>query len=319
MIARRTYILIVVLAASAACLADTPGPDSLTPQQYRVELDRLLAATSKLDSSGTATPSDLDKVPDSWHVYTGNKDFEISAEGLRRDVRRYDTGKSAANALAIRRRLEMLRHDIDGFEKSAPDASASRAKLNAILANREFRSVAGPDWSDRFKRRLLELVLDLLRKMFHAIHLSAVPNISKYFVYGLIGAALLALIYIAYRVIWRGQEMAEVIPKDLPVSAKEWALWLAEAKAAAAKGDWRDAIHLAYWAGISFLESQGFWKPDRARTPREYLRIFTGSGEHRETLVSLTRIFELAWYAKRDASESTFSQTLAELEKLGCQ
>jgi hypothetical protein len=319
MIARRKYILIVVLAASAACIADAPGPDALTPQQYRLELDRLLAATSRLDSSGERTPAELDAIPDAWHVREGQRTFDISAEGLHRDLRRYETGKSAETALAIRRRLEMLERDIDGFEKPAPDPAASRAKLNAILANREFRSVAGPGWPDRLKRRLLELVVDLLQKMFRAIHISAIPNISRYFVYGLIGAALLALIYIAYRVIWRGQETTEVLPRDLPVSAKERAIWLAEAKAAAARTDWRDAIHLAYWAGISFLERQGFWKPDRARTPREYLRIFTGSGEHRETLTSLTKIFELAWYAKRDASEASFAQALAELEKLGCQ
>ena len=115
------------------------------------------------------------------------------------------------------------------------------------------------------------------------------------------------------------KESTEVIPTDLPVSAKEWAIWLAEARAAAAKGEWRDAIHLAYWAGISFLERQGFWKPDRARTPREYLRLLSASSEHRETLAALTRIFELAWYAKRGAGEADFSRTLAELEKLGCR
>ena len=60
------------------------------------------------------------------------------------------------------------------------------------------------------------------------------------------------------------------------------------------------------------------WKPDRARTPREYLRLL-GANEYRETLTALTRIFELAWYAKRDASEKTFSETLQELEKLGCR
>jgi hypothetical protein len=60
------------------------------------------------------------------------------------------------------------------------------------------------------------------------------------------------------------------------------------------------------------------WKPDRARTPREYLRLLSSSSEHRETLTALTRIFELAWYAKRGASERTLSQTLEALEKLGC-
>jgi Domain of unknown function (DUF4129) len=137
-------------------------------------------------------------------------------------------------------------------------------------------------------------------------------------VYGLMGLAGLALIYFAYRAIWSNRELERVVPTDLPVSAKEWVVWLSEARAAAAKREWRDAIHLAYWAGISFLERQGMWKPDRARTPREYLRLLS-TNEYRETLTALTRIFELAWYANRGASERTFAQTLQELEKLGCQ
>jgi hypothetical protein len=132
------------------------------------------------------------------------------------------------------------------------------------------------------------------------------------------GLAATALAFIAYRSLWSSRDFDSVIPKDIPVSAKEWAIWLAEARDAAAKGEWRDAIHLAYWAGISFLERQGMWKPDRARTPREYLRLLSSTSEYRETLTALTRIFELAWYANRGASERTFSQTLEELEKLGC-
>src|ERR1035438_7184698 len=82
----------------------------------------------------------------------------------------------------------------------------------------------------------------------------------------LIGLAVLALGYLAYRTIWRGNEFEGLVPKDIPISAKEWTIWLSEARTAAARGEWRDAIHLAYWAGISFLERQGMWKPDRART-----------------------------------------------------
>jgi hypothetical protein len=162
----------------------------------------------------------------------------------------------------------------------------------------------------------VDALINLLRRLFRS---TAIPTISKFVVYALMGIALLALVFIADRAIWRDRSAQEIVPRDLPVSAKEWTIWLTEARAAAAKGEWREAIHLAYWAGISFLERQGLWKPDRARTPREYLRLLSGSSEHRDTLTALTRIFELAWYAKREASERTFSQTLTELEKLGCR
>lgn len=315
MTARRTYILAWLLIAAAFCRADSAAGDALTTAEYRAELDRLLSATQQLDSSGGPTPQPLHELPQGWHVRTDHREFQISAEGLQRDVRRYEKEKNLANAFAIRARLQSLRGDLNAYEKPPADASANRTELNSILARPEFRDVQGPTWLDRLKQRLLGFIFHLLERVFRS---TAIPTISKFFVYGLMGLAVLALGYLAYRTIWRESDFAGVVPANLPVSAKEWVVWLSEARAAAARREWRDAIHLAYWAGISFLERQGMWKPDRARTPREYLRLLSSSSEHRETLTALTRIFELAWYAKRGASEGTFSQTLEELEKLGC-
>ena len=310
------FFVLPLAAAPLFCLADSKGPEAFSTAQYRTELDGLLAVTSQLDSSGASTPDALHHLPQKWLVHTEQRDFEIPSEGLQRDVRRYDDQKTATNANAIRTRIQSLRAELDGFEKTPSDSSANRAALNSILARPEFHSVHGPTWRDRLKRWLLEHLFRFLGKVVRS---SAIPTIGKYFVYGLMALALLALLYVAYRSIFRGQELDEVIPKDLPISAKEWTIWMQEARAAAAKGQWRDAVHLSYWAGISFLERQGYWKPDRARTPREYLRLLAGANEQRETLTTLTQIFELAWYAKREASEQTFSQTLEQLEKLGCR
>jgi hypothetical protein len=326
MTTKRLCILICLLLVPAISRADSTGVVALTPAEYRAQLTDMLSATLPLDSSGSAIPPAFHQLPMSWHVRADQREFDISTEGLQRDIRRYEKDKTADNALAVRARLLSLRRDIDGFEKTPADVTANRTKMNAILAQPEFGS-HNPGWLDRINQRIeaflirlrdgvLSFLLRILRRLFGW---SAIPTVSKFVVYALIGAALLALIYIVYRTIWRRQDDTEIVPRDLPVSAKEWAIWLAEARAAAAKGEWRDAIHLAYWAGISFLERQGFWKPDRARTPREYLRLLSASSEHRDTLAALTGIFELAWYAKRDASEITFSQTLAELEKLGCR
>lgn len=304
-----------IFIAPISCRADSAGGGALTTAEYRAELDRLLIATQQLDSSGSPTPQPLHNLPQGWRVATDQREFEVSTEGLQRDIRRYEKEKNVANASAIRTRLQSLCSDLDGFEKPPADVTANRTELNSILARREFQDVQGPSWLDRLKQRLLGFILHILERVIRS---AAIPTISKFFVYGLMGLAVAALAFIAYRSLWSNDSFETVVPKDLPVSAKEWAIWLAEARAAAAKGEWRDAIHLAYWAGISFLERRGTWKPDRARTPREYLRLLSNSSEHRETLTSLTRIFELAWYAKRGASERTFSQALEELEKLGC-
>ncbi len=311
---RACALACVLLSAVLSCAQSSTGP--LASAEYRAELDRLLTATQQLDSSGGSTPQPLHDLPESWHIRADQREFDVSTEGLKRDVRRYDKENSGANATAIRTRLEGLRADFDGYDKPPTDASANRNAVTSILARPEFRNVRGPTRLDRLKERLLASTLHFLGRIFRS---SAIPLIGKFFIYGLIAVAVLALGYVAYRSIWLGNRVESVVPKDLPVSAKEWAIWLAEARAAAAKGEWRDAIHLAYWAGISFLERQGHWKPDRARTPREYLRLLSSASEHRETLTGLTRIFELAWYAKRGANEASFSQTLAALEKLGCQ
>jgi len=311
----RSYILACLILGPAFCVADSTPDRALTTSEYRAELNALLAATQQLGSS-SQTPDALEHLPWSWRLHTDEREFEISSEGVRREVRRYDAEKSVVNADAIRVSLESLRSEIDSFEKTPPDYSSQRDTLNGILAQSEFRSVHGPTWSDRLKAWLLQKLFYFLTRLFRS---SAIPTVGKYFVYGLIAAAALALLYLVYRSIFRDPEFEEVVPKDLPVSAKEWTIWLSEARAAAAKGDWREAIHLGYWAGISFLEREGSWKPDRARTPREYLRLISASSDQRETLTELTQIFELAWYAKRDASESTFSQVLVQLEKLGCR
>lgn len=312
----RTFILIGLLIVCPLCRAASMSAGPLTTAQYRAELDQLLAATQPLNSSGTSAPELLHKLPQAWHVRADQREFAISTEGLQRDIRRYEKAQTAEHAIAIRTRLQALRREIDEFEKPAADYSVSRAQLSSILARPEFRDVRGPGWFDRLKQWLLDALINLLRRLFRS---TAIPTISKFVVYALMSIALLALVFIAYRAIWRDRSEQEIVPRDLPVSAKEWTIWLTEARAAAAKGEWREAIHLAYWAGISFLERQGLWKPDRARTPREYLRLLSAASEHRETLSALTRIFELAWYAKREASERTFSQTLTELEKLGCR
>jgi len=312
----RKYILVCLLLASAFGRADLQPGNALTSAEYRDQLDGLSAITRQLDSNQGETPAQLKHLPHSWRVSIDQREFEISTDGLRSDVRRYEEDKNAANAIAIRTRVESLRREVDGFEKAPADYATSRSELKSILARPEFSDVRGPTWVDRLKRWLLEHLFRLLGKLFRS---SAVPTVGKYFIYGLMGLAGLGLLYVVYRSILRDQEFERVVPSDLPVSAKEWAIWLSEARAAAAKGDWRDAVHLAYWAGISFLERQGLWKPDRARTPREYLRLISPQAEQRETLTALTQIFELTWYAKRPAGESTFSQTLEELEKLGCR
>jgi hypothetical protein len=94
-------------------------------------------------------------------------------------------------------------------------------------------------------------------------------------------------------------------------SARDWQLWLADARKAAAAGLWREAIHFVYWAAISRLESKRLWPADRARTPREYLALMAPEDPRRGGLVSLTGSFERTWYGGREAGESDYRKAEA--------
>ena len=110
---------------------------------------------------------------------------------------------------------------------------------------------------------------------------------------------------------------------------KHWRDWTREASTAAAGGDYRAALHSAYWAGVYRLAELGAWKLDRARTPREYLRMI---GEQAQSelaeqnpvgrelaLKDLTQGMEASWYGFLPATQQDYDKAVAHLETLGCR
>jgi hypothetical protein len=94
--------------------------------------------------------------------------------------------------------------------------------------------------------------------------------------------------------------------------------WARDALAAADRGDYREAVHCAYWAAVVHLETLGVLKRDRARTPRESLRSLDPHPNEQDLLREFTRRFELIWYGYRPASANDWSEARSHLEKMGC-
>jgi hypothetical protein len=253
--------------------------------------------------------------PSHWQVADSGRNFQISTEPLKVQLSAFAKNGDPKALSALRSQIDYLRSQATEFLKAPEDVSSGRTHLTEILARREFRRVHGPTWWDEVQRRIAEALLRFVERVLGS---SAVPKITKVFVWTLVGVAVLALAIWMYRILRRGTQLESIAPGPLPVSAKQWPVWLREARAAADRGAWRDAVHLAYWAGISFLEERGMWRPDRARTPREYLRLLPEESEQRPPLSSLTRQFEAVWYGYREAGPAAFSETVAQLEKLGC-
>jgi uncharacterized protein DUF4129 len=291
----------------------TPAP--LTLAQYIQALDDSLTAVRTIKGDPQRAAYLAQNLPAAWKVEADGKVFEVSTEAIRRDLGAWQKKPETAALDLILQQLETLRYQAAAYDTPAPEIASRRSLLNGILARSEFRNVHGQTWLDRLKQRLTELLIRLLGRMFAS---SAIPVISDILVYSLIGGAVLGLAYWMYRSVRDSARLETIMPVSVPVSAKEWPIWIADARAAAARGEWADAIHLAYWGGISFLEAQGSWRADRARTPREYLRLLPATSAHQPTLRALTMRLEGVWYGMQTAGADGFQETLAELERLGC-
>ena len=288
---------------------------TLSLPDYVAELHRLQAGVDDLQKDPHSATLLARSVPAQWTVQAEGKNFQIDNNWLKGKLGETEKNPAAVPA-ELHHHLAALLADAEGFQQPAVDVSRERTKLNEILSRREFHNVHGPSWWDLLKQRIFRFLARLFQQAFGS---SSFGEVGRYFVWTLIGIAVVALAYWVFKTIKRNSGIERILPETLPVSAKQWATWMAEAQAAARDGRWRDAVHLAYWAGISFLEEQGMWRPDRARTPREYLRLLAPTSAYCAALSRLTGQFELIWYGYKEAGPESFSETLIYLENLGCR
>jgi uncharacterized protein DUF4129 len=203
----------------------------------------------------------------------------------------------------------------------APRTSPQRQILNRILAAREYHAAAArPSLLSRLSEKVgnwLDRIIAKLQQVgFESKWIGLTAEI------GFIMLVCVALVWFLIRIERQGRLISGTIrPEALSsaASARDWQLWLQDARRAAAQGDWRNAIHLTYWASIARLESGGQWPADRARTPREYLALLSPQSNQQSNLTTLTRSFEQTWYAGRPAAEADFRQAEQIAAELGAK
>jgi len=313
-------LLVLALALCApAQQSDEPVP--LTLEGYQAELERIAAGLERLSQHPQQAPALRASIAERWTIATSSRNFQSDNNWLRYALIGFERAKPeerASTLRALRERLAGMRAEAQAYA-AAPAADPGAAeRLRSILARHEFREVRGPSAWDKLKARIARFVYDLLERILSKI--PARPQVGQTVVWVIIAvaAALLALwLYRRLRRRDRAPEQREIIP--FAPSAKNWRRWLAEARAAAERGDWRDAVHLAYWSAISRLEEDGAWVPDRARTPREYLRLLSEASGNRSVLTDLTGRFEAIWYGNRPAGPPEFQAAVAGIERLQCR
>jgi len=294
---------------------------ALSIDAYRAQLEDWSRQLSALEQHPEQAQPLRATLPQKSLVSEGARSLEVSYDWLNTALVEFTAAKPERRPELLREmqsRLAAQRQQADLFRQPAAYPSSSQQKMGAILARREFRSVRGPSLWDQLKQRIERWIIYWLDRIFSRV--GSTQHGGKIVVWCAIG---LALILVA---VWLARMARRQTSIDWPrepvlfaPSRKHWRKWLAEAREAAQQGRWRDAIHLAYWAAISQLEQSGAWAPDRARTPREYLRLLSGSSVKRPVLDTLTRRFELVWYGDREAGADDFADTLLQLERLGCR
>ncbi len=183
----------------------------------------------------------------------------------------------------------------------------ARDAMKQVLAGRDFRNLDQPTVRDS----VLEKVGGWLNRLFaRAFQLRARSAwIGRLLVWGFIACVCVLLVWALLQMERRWR--VRLVPEDRgpapgAPSARNWQLWLEDARRAATAGQWREAIHFVYWAAISRLEAKRLWPADRARTPREYLALVGTEDPRRAGLATLTGSFERTWYGGRTAGESDY-------------
>jgi hypothetical protein len=331
-------------SSQAAAVSGVSAGDAISLQDYRKHLqalDTVVMACRKLRTAQACDPAQVgadDKV--TWHVggvpvereveydwlrlllqSVGHKDkpmpgpaLGVGVHGIKRAPVNMDELLAEAQ-----QRLESDSQHAGETEPQAQDSSAERKSLNAILARREYKGTSEVSRQERFDEWLENKLANILEEL---IGIGARAPWLGYVLEGLLlGVLATALIWALIRLERRSR--VRLTPEFVPVSgapsAREWQLWLRDAQAMAAQTRWREAIHFLYWASISRLESMRLWPADRARTPREYLRLLAGTDPRRTSLTALTRSFERTWYGGREAYSSDFQAALEIAAALGVE
>jgi hypothetical protein len=258
-------------------------------------------------------------LPRSWTVRVGDNTVDVSTSWLASDLKKLDENPKDPSHLTgqIEMRLAAMRTAAAALKNGSSPANldAEHGQLDKILSAREFGAAQGPSQWELWKARAARWIGEQIYKLLSRLHLGAKAGNTLAWV--IVGLAFVALCYWVWRTLSVPTRKRE-IPLEAAPPSDDPRQWASDALAAADRGDYREAVHCAYWAAVVHLESLGVLKRDRARTPRESLRLLDPHPNEQSLLREFTRRFELIWYGYRPASATDWSEARSHLEKMGC-
>jgi hypothetical protein len=335
--ARKLQVLAAILLVFPIFLAPALRATESAPQtsaspaydsdSFVKELGRLKTGLGSAQKSTETLRAYRESLPQAWAVDSGGRHYDVPTDLL---VSRLD--KAEKEPELRRQQIEQARDYLDALAAETVSLSvqppqstvSARTKLNAILARSEYKHARQRSWWEILRDRISEILQDALDRIFRRVGGQSSLGYALLWI-GVCAAAILIGYWIFHR--WfRAAKGVEMALQSAAVPLRSWQEWLYAARESAGRGDHRMAIHCAYWAGITRLQDLGALAPDRAKTPREYLRALAKAklvmpetlATRQQALSLLTSRLEKIWYGYQIATEADFRDSLTQLETLGC-
>ena len=289
---------------------------SLDLQSYTSELERWSAVASRLRAHPEEARALRMQLPDYWSVTVEEQRFPVSTRPLQAAldqlIREPHSGAAAAQQLSAH--VESMLQDARALPRaSVRDDRATRAKLEDILRRREFRFVRAPNESETFWDRLVARLFEWIIKLLSRA--GGHPSLINFLLWGIVFAfGLVFLVWLVHTLTHASYGHAAA-PREQGVPTT-WIDGVQQARSAAARGDYREAIRLIYGTAVHRLGEAGVWQVDPSRTHREYVRLLPADSRQRQPLVAIATCFEHVWYGRTQASAGDYEAALAELESL---
>jgi Domain of unknown function (DUF4129) len=324
-------VLSIVPANAASALAapaQSPSSAVYNSQSFLQQLGQLKAGLEAARRSTETLRAYRESLPASWTVTAGNRRLDVPTDLLVSQLLKAER-QPEIRTIKVKEALDYL--DALASETASVSAQAStspdsaRAMLNAILSRPEYAHAMKESWWDKIRARINEMLADALMRIFSSV--GSQKSLGYILLWIVVCAAAVFIAYTIFRRWIRAAKGEEMALQSAAIPLRSWQEWVYGAREAAARADYRMAIHCAYWAGIARLQELGALSPDRAKTPREYLAALAKSriivpetlATRQKALSMLTSRLEKMWYGYQIATEADFRDSLTQLETLGCR
>jgi CHASE3 domain sensor protein len=315
----RISVLAILIAFWLPAVAQTPaGSEGVSTSQFDLRSYQRELARIEEASKNPREISELRRsLPKTWTVKDGNRVYSVPTGEISDALWQIERDAKKPIAEQLKARLQSMQRQAEALSRPGPGASAAEAdgKLKKILDRGEFQEAKGPSPWDIARARMNRWIFEHIIKLLNLLHMS--QKTGNTIAWVVIGVAIVALFYAIYRWLTNSTKPADFHAETEPM-ASDARHWIQEALAAADRGDFREAVHCAYWASVAHLEDLRMLPRDRARTPRESLLLLEQHPKEHGVLQTLTRSFELIWYGYRPVSAAEWTGTREQLEKMGC-